>query len=143
MESAKTVTEYVQKLPKNRVEPFSQLLETIRTNIDPKFEERIIYNMPGWVIPFSIYPQGYKCDNTLPVPFLNLGNQKGHIALYHLALYQDLKSLRWFEQAYKETGLKLNMGKSCIRFTAMSNIPYQLIGELVRRISLKDYLKIV
>lgn len=96
--------------------------------------------MPSWVVPHSIHPQGYHCDPKLPVPFLSLGNQKNFLALYHMGLYADAEALEWFQEAYRGTGYKLDMGKSCIRFKKMDQIPYALVGDLVRRISLQQYL---
>ncbi|GAB3529811.1 DUF1801 domain-containing protein [Arthrobacter monumenti] len=139
---ADSVEDYAAKLPEDRQPAFQELLTTIRQNIDPDFEEVIEYGMPNWVIPHSIHPEGYHCDPKKPVPFLALGNQKNYIALYHMGLYADPAALQWFQNAYKETGYKLDMGKSCIRFKKMDQIPYALIAELVRRISLRDFLDI-
>lgn len=139
---AESVEDYVVQLPEERQPAFQQLLTTIRQNIDPDFTEVLSSAMPSWAVPHSIHPEGYHCDPTQPVPFLSLGNQKNFIALYHMGLYADPVSLEWFQNAYKETGYKLDMGKSCIRFKNMDKIPYDLIAELIRRISLRDYLDI-
>ncbi|GAA3598637.1 DUF1801 domain-containing protein [Klugiella xanthotipulae] len=138
--SLSTIDDYLDALPTERQQPVERLLTVIRAQIDPRFEERMIYGMPGWVVPFSAYPHGYHADPALPVPFLNLASQKNHIAVYDMGLYADPDELSWFERAYAETGFKLNMGKSCIRFTNMSRIPFDLIGELAGRIGMDDYL---
>lgn len=135
-----TVDDYAAELPEERRAAFGQLLSTIRQNIDPAFEEVLNYGMPSWVVPHSVHPAGYHCDPKLPVPFLSLANQKNYIALYHMGIYSDPATLDWFQQAYRATGYKLDMGKSCIRFKKMEQIPYELIAELMRRITLRDYL---
>ncbi|HET7415909.1 MAG TPA: DUF1801 domain-containing protein [Arthrobacter sp.] len=135
-----TVDDYAAELPEERRAAFGQLLSTIRQNIDPAFEEVLNYGMPSWVVPHSVHPAGYHCDPKLPVPFLSLGNQKNYIALYHMGIYSDPATLDWFQQAYRGTGYKLDMGKSCIRFKKMEQIPCELIAELMRRITLREYL---
>lgn len=119
---------------------FRELLKTIRTNIDPRFQQELSYGMPSWMVPHSLRPQGYHSDPKLPVPFLSLANQKNFLALYHMGLYADPEALEWFQEAYRGTGYTLDMGKSCIRFKKMDQIPYALVGDLVRRISLQQYL---
>jgi uncharacterized protein YdhG (YjbR/CyaY superfamily) len=138
--TATTIDQYIAGLPDERREAFSELFSTIRQNIDPKFTEAVGYGMPGWDISKTEYPPGYHVNPALPVPFLGVANQKHYIALYHLGLYADQDLLKWFVDEYEKTGEKLDMGKSCIRFKKMDKIPYQLIGELVTRMSLDEYL---
>ncbi len=132
---------YLSALPDSRSEPFRQLLSVIREHIDPGFVEVFDYGMPGWAVPFTRHPAGYHCDSTIPVPFLSIANQKQHIAVYHMGLTLDPEQHDWFVQTYAKTGMKLNMGKSCIRFTRMDSIPYGIIGELAGRITLEAYLE--
>lgn len=134
--------EYIATVSDERRDAFTKLVQTVRDNIDPKFSEAYLYGMIGWVISKDIYPAGYHVDPSLPVSFLSLANQKNYIALYHMGLYADPDLLNWFTKEYAKTGKKLDMGKSCIRFKRMDKIPYQLIGELVSRMSLDDYLKL-
>jgi uncharacterized protein YdhG (YjbR/CyaY superfamily) len=138
--NAKTIDEYVAQVPPERLEAFEQLLQVVRGNIDPGFEERISYGMIGWVVPHSIWPAGYHVNPKDPVPFVNLANQKHYFALYHMAIYANPTLLAWFQDAYTETGYKLDMGKGCIRFKNMKQIPYELMGQLIARVSVQDYL---
>lgn len=133
------VASYLAEVPEKRRPHVQQLFDQIRTNIDPAFEECMSYDMIGWVLPKSRYPAGYHCTPDLPVPFMNLANQKGHIGVYHMGIYADTSHYDWFVSEYAKTGWKLNMGKSCIRFTAMSRIPYELVGQLAARISADDW----
>lgn len=138
--SATTFDQYISELPPDRKPAFLKLLQVIRANIDPKFEEAVLYGMVGWVISKDIYPAGYHVIPSLPVSFLGLANQKQYIALYHMGLYADTELLKWFTDEYAKTGEKLDMGKSCIRFKKVDKIPYELIGSLTAQMSLDDYL---
>lgn len=140
MKPISTIKEYIAAIPDDRRVAFENLHQTIHQAIDPRFNEQINYGMIGWVVSKDIYPAGYHVDPKLPVPFLNLANQQNYIALYHLGLYADPDLLAWFTGEYKKTGLKLDMGKSCIRFKKIEQIPHDLIAELVSRTSLDAYL---
>jgi hypothetical protein len=97
--------------------------------------------MLSYVVPHSIYPAGYHCDPKLPLPFMALASQKSHIGFYHMGIYADDTLLNWFQDEYAKTcKYKLDMGKSCIRFKKMENIPFDLIGELVRKVSVQDWI---
>jgi hypothetical protein len=99
------------------------------------------YGMIGYVVPKSIYPSGYHCDTKLPLPFINLASQKNFIALYHMGIYADEKFLNWFVNEFpKHTKAKLDMGKSCIRFKKPEQIPFELIAELVSKISVQNWI---
>ncbi len=139
--TATTFDEYISNLPVERKDAFVKLVQVIRENIDPKFSEFILYGMVGWGISKDIYPAGYHVDPSLPVSFIGLASQKNYIALYHMGLYADEALLDWFTDEYEKTGHKLDMGKSCIRFKNVEKIPYELIGRLVAKMSLDEYLK--
>ncbi len=140
---AKTVDEYISKLPEDRKEAVSKLRNTIQKNIPKGFEECINYKMIGYVVPHSIYPAGYHCDTKLPLPFINIASQKNFVALYHSGIYADPKLLNWFVGEYpKYVKTKLDMGKSCIRFKKVENIPYELIGELCQKMTTKDWISL-
>lgn len=134
---------YLAAIPEERLAVFNKLRATINENLDKKFEECLSYNMLGWVVPKSIYPEGYHCNTELPLPFANLANQKGFIAFYHMGVYADKQLYDWFVAEYpKHCKYKLNMGKSCIRFKGFSDIPYELVGELVRRMDMAQWINL-
>ena len=138
---SKTILEYISQLTKDRKEPISKLSNIINQNIDRGFSEEINYGMIGWVVPHSLYPEGYHCDPKLPLPFMSIASQKHFIAVYHMGVYANPKLLEWFISEYpKHCSTKLDMGKSCIRFKKIENIPYNLIGELVAKMSAKDWI---
>ena len=138
---SKTILEYISQLTEDRKEPISKLRNIINQNIDRGFSEKINYGMIGWVVPHSLYPEGYHCDPKLPLPFMSIASQKHFIAVYHMGVYASLKLLEWFISEYpKHCSTKLDMGKSCIRFKNIENIPYNLIGELVAKMSANDLI---
>ena len=138
---SKTILEYISQLTKDRKEPISKLRNIINQNIDGGFSEEINYGMIGWVVPHSLYPEGYHCDPKLPLPFMSIASQKHFIAVYHMGVYASPKLLEWFISEYpKHCSTKLDMGKSCIRFKNIENIPYIIIGELVTKISANDWI---
>ena len=138
---SKTILEYISQLTEDRKEPISKLRNIINQNIDRGFSEEINYGMIGWVVPHSLYPEGYHCDPKLPLPFMSIASQKHFIAVYHMGVYASPKLLEWFISEYpKYCFTKLDMGKSCIRFKKNENIPYNLIGELVTKMSANDWI---
>jgi hypothetical protein len=138
---AKTVDDYFKELPADRVEAMSMLRKTILKNLPKGFQETMSYGMVGYVVPHSLYPQGYHCDPALPLPFICIASQKNFIALYHMGVYADPKLLSWFQKEYSvQVPSKLDMGKSCIRFKKPDQIPFQLIGELSKKITPSDWI---
>ena len=141
--NATSVKEYLDTVPVDRKEFFNKLRETILENLPGDFHEEMSYGMIGYVVPHSIYPDGYHCSPNLPLPFVNIASQKNYIALYHLGLYANPEILDWFEKEYpNHSKLKLDMGKSCIRFKKPDQIPFGLIGQLMRKISVKDWVRV-
>lgn len=135
--------EYINLLPEERKEPIKKLRQIILDNLPKGMEEQMSYGMLGFVIPYSVYPDGYHCDPKLPLPFMNLASQKNFIALYHMGMYAKNDLLVWFTEEYdKKCNYKLDMGKSCVRFKKMDDIPYDLIAELVQKMSTKEWISI-
>jgi uncharacterized protein YdhG (YjbR/CyaY superfamily) len=135
--------EYLATIPEERLSAYTQLRDIINNNIDKGFKECISYNMPGWVVPLESYPDGYHCKADTPLPFASLANQKGFIAVYHMGVYADEKLYDWFVNAYPQhSKRKLDMGKSCIRFKKMDDIPYELIGQLMKKMTMKQWVSL-
>ena len=138
---AKTPKEYVDSLPDERKKVISKMRTIIRKNLPKGFKEEMSYGMIGYVVPHSKYPAGYHCDPKLPLPFMNIASQKNFVALYHSGIYADKKILDWFVKQYpKHTKSKLDMGKSCIRFKKLDDVPYELIGELCTKITVDNWI---
>lgn len=140
---AKTIEDYFNALPEKSKDVMIMLRREILDNLPQGFEEVINYGMPGYVVPHSIYPNGYHCDPKQPLPFLGIASQKHFIAVYHMGMYADPKLMKWFTTEYpKHCSLKLDMGKSCIRFKKLNQIPFDLLGELFRKMSVEEWINI-
>lgn len=137
-----TVDSYIEALDDERKKAIHQLRMAIQKNLPQGFEECIQYKMISFVVPKTIYPDGYHCDPKLPLPFISLASQKGFIALYHMGMYSDPNLLAWFEKSWPTaTAGKLDMGKSCIRFKKMEKIPYDLIAELMTKMTVDEWIE--
>lgn len=140
--TAKTVNDYLNELPEERKEVFSKLRERILNTIPKGFKEEMSYGMLGYVVPHSIYPNGYHCNPKLPLPFISIGSQKNFIVLHHLGIYANPALLEWVTNEYpKHSTQKLDIGKGCIRFKKTDQIPFDLIGELAGKMSVEDWIE--
>ncbi len=140
-EVMETVAAYIDALPADRKAVVERIRTTIKKALPKGFKEIICYNMIGYVVPHSLYPAGYHCKPEQALPFLNLASQKNFIALYHMGMYADNNLLNWFVSEYpKHSKAKLDMGKSCIRFKKMDDIPYTLIGELAGKLTPQQWI---
>ena len=138
-----SIKDYINSLASDRKTTITQLINVIEQNIPKGFEKVMNYGMPSFVIPHSIYPNGYHCDTTLPLPFIGVSNQKYSISLHHMGLYANPELLNWFKSEYpKHSNAKLDMGKSCIRFKKFNEIPYELIGILSNKMTVKNWIDI-
>lgn len=136
-----TAEQYINELPADRKEPVSKLRETVLKNLPEGFKEIMTSGMPGYVVPHELYPPGYHCNPKLALPFMNIAAQKNFIVLYHMGLYGSPDLLKWFISEYPKHSLsKLDMGKGCVRFKKPEHIPYELIGELVKKVTVKDWI---
>lgn len=138
---AKNPQDYLDALPEERKAAMNQLRKTVIENLPNGFQEAMSYGMLGYVVPHDLYPKGYHCKPELPLPFINIASQKNFIAFYHMGIYADKNLYDWFVTTYpKHAKMKLDMGKSCIRFKKMDDIPFELIAELVSKISVEDWI---
>ncbi|NLD26707.1 MAG: DUF1801 domain-containing protein [Acholeplasmataceae bacterium] len=143
METRTLINNYLNNIPKDKKEAFLKLREVLKENIPSGFEESFQYGMITYIVPYSIYPEGYECKPKLPLPFISIAAQKNYLSLYHLGFYADSELLVWFQEAYqKAVPSKLDMGKSCIRFKKLAKIPYDLIGELVSKMTVSEWIRV-
>lgn len=133
--------EYLAQVPQERLEALERLRSTISENLPEGFSEGMGYGMIGYSVPHSIYPAGYHCDPSVPLPFISFASQKNFIALYHMGIYAIPELHDWFVAEYpKHVKTKLDMGKSCIRFKKPDQIPFELIAELCQKVSVEDWI---
>lgn len=138
-----TPEQYIEQLTDERRVAVEQLRKVILDNLPEGFSETLSYEMLAFVVPHSLYPNGYHCNPKQPLPFISLASQKNYIALYHMGLYADNNLLKWFAEEYpKYVKTKLDMGKSCIRFKKPEQIPFELIGELCSKMTVEQWIDI-
>ncbi|MCF8244443.1 MAG: DUF1801 domain-containing protein [Saprospiraceae bacterium] len=139
--TATSPNEYLQNLSDERRPIITAMREAILKNLPKGFEEQMNYGMLGYVVPHSVYPSGYHCDPKLPLPFISLASQKNHFALYHMGLY-DGELLTWFREEWpNHSKKKLDMGKCCIRFKKPEDVPMELIGQLVSKVTPQQWIE--
>ena len=135
--------DYISQTPEERQKKIKKLRKVINDNLPEGFEEGIIYKMIGFYVPHSVYPDGYHCDPKTPLPFMSFASQKNSINLYHSGIYAKKELHDWFVSEYpKHCKSKLDMGKSCVRFKKFEDIPFELIGELTRKLSCQEWIDI-
>lgn len=140
---ANSPEEYIIQIPEERQEAMRKLRTTIKDNLPKGFEEGMNYKMIGYYVPHSIYPDGYHCDASMPLPFMNIASQKNSINLYHSGIYAKKDLHDWFVAEYpKHCNRKLDMGKSCVRFKKMDDIPFDLIKELCAKMTVDEWIAI-
>jgi len=140
---AKTIDEYLNRVPADRQAALKKLHAVLKKNIPKGFKEHMGYGMAGYSVPHSLYPPGYHCTPELPLPFLGFASQKNFIAIYHMGLYAMPDLLKWFQSEFpKHSKKKLDMGKSCLRFKKPEDIPFELIGELTQKVSVDEWIEV-
>lgn len=140
---AKDIKDYLEKVPEERKIAITKLYETISKNLPKGFEEGISYGMMGWNVPLSTYPKGYHCTPGSPLPFIGMASQKNSINFYHMGMYADKQLYDWFVAEFpKHSKRKLDMGKSCVRFKKPEEIPFELLSELVSKMSPKEWIEL-
>jgi len=136
-----TVEEILANIPEDRKEAFTKLHQTIVANLPKGFEPGISYGGLGYIIPHSLYPAGYHCKPSEPLPFAGLASQKNSINFYHMGIYSDPSLMDWFLAEYpKHCSQKLDMGKSCIRFKKPEHIPYELMAQLMQKMTAEQWI---
>ena len=138
---ATTVDEYLAELPDDRREVLQAVRTVILKNLPKGYEEGMQYGAIGYFVPHSVYPPGYHCDPKQPLPFAGLAAQKNHMAIYLMSVYSDSAVEKWFRKAWTATGKKLDMGKSCVRFKKIEDVPLQVIGETIKRVPVKKFIE--
>jgi hypothetical protein len=145
---AQTVDAYLRSLPEDRRAALGAVREVILKNLDASYEEGIQYGVIGYYVPHRVYPKGYHCDPRQPLPFAALASQKNYMSLYLMSVYCGCtdksgggEHAQWFRKAWEKTGKKLDMGKACIRFKKVDDLPLDLIGEAIRRVPASLYIE--
>lgn len=140
---ANSPEDYISQVPEERQETLKKLRKTINQNLPKGFEEGIQYGMIGYYVPHATYPDGYHCNPKEPLPFMSFASQKNSINLYHSGIYAVTEIHDWFVNEYpKHCKRKLDMGKSCIRFKKLDEIPFDLIAELCKKMTVDEWINV-
>ncbi|KMQ61271.1 hypothetical protein ACM39_17800 [Chryseobacterium sp. FH2] len=139
---ATSIEDYISKIPEDRQTVFKKLFDLINDHLPKGFQETNSYGMVGWAFPLEAYPAGYHCTPGSPLPFMALASQKNFIAFYHMGMYAKPDLLDWFVSQFpKYSKRKLDMGKSCIRFRKLDDIPFELIAELSKKMTVENWIE--
>jgi hypothetical protein len=138
---ATSIERYLADLPPDRRDAIEAIRAVILENLPKGYEEGMQYGMIGYYVPHSVYPAGYHCDPQQPLPFAGLASQKNHMALYLMCIYGHPEQEAWFRRAWGKTGKKLDMGKSCVRFKRIGDVPLEVIGEAIRRVPARKFIE--
>lgn len=135
--------DYISQVPEERKSALEKLRKVINANLPKGFEEGIQYGMIGYYVPHSVYPDGYHCNPKEPLPFMSFASQKNSVNLYHSGIYAIPEIHDWFVDEFsKHSNRKLDMGKSCIRFKKLEDIPYNLIAELCTKLTVNEWIAV-
>ena len=138
-----SVSDYIRQIPEERKPAFNALMDVFRANLPEGFSEGLGYGMPAFVVPHSIYPDGYHCKPAEPLPFISIASQKNFIALYHMGIYAIPELYSWWTEEFpKHSKKKLDMGKSCVRFKKPEDIPMELIAELATKVTVDQWVNV-
>lgn len=141
--SATSPEQYINEAPEDRREALQKLRITILENLPKGFQEGMGYGMIGYSVPHEIYPAGYHCDPKTPLPFMSFASQKNSINFYHMGIYADKQLYDWFVAEFpKYSKKKLDMGKSCMRFKKVEDIPFELLGELSKKMTPEQWISL-
>ena len=138
---AATVEKYLAELPSDRREAIGAIRKVILDNLPEGYEEGMMYGMIGYFVPHRLYPPGYHCDPRLPLGYASLASQKNYMSLYLFCAYCDQTDGRWFREAWTKSGKKLDMGKSCVRFKKLDDVPLAVVGQAINRMSVKKFIE--
>jgi hypothetical protein len=139
---ATSVEDYLASLPEDRREALEAIRQRILQNLPEGMEEGMQYGAIGYYVPHSVYPAGYHCDKKQPLPFAGLASQKNHMALYLFGVYMSPEDEQWFRESWLATGKKLDMGKSCVRFKKLEDVPLGVVGEAFSRRSTNEFVEL-
>jgi hypothetical protein len=136
-----TVKAYLDALPEDRRKVLRAVRAAVNRRLPKGYEEGMQYGMIGWYVPHRLHPEGYHCDPKQPVPFAGLASQKNHMALYLMCIYGDPAHRAWFEQAWKQEVGRIDMGKGCVRFKKLADVPLDVVEEAIARVPVADFLE--
>lgn len=136
---ATTVGDYLSELDDGRRQAISAVRRVILDNLPDGYEETMQYGMITYIVPASVLADTY---NGQPLMYVALASQKRYMSLYLTNVYSDASVETWFTERYRATGKRLDMGKSCVRFRTLDDLPLDLVGEVVGRTPVADFVEL-
>ena len=137
---ASTVEEYLAGLPEDRRAAIQAVRKVILKNLPKGYEEVLQYGVLGYVVPLKVFPSGYLNRKNEPLPYICLASQKNYMSIYMMSVYGDAEAK--FRKEYQATGKRLDMGKCCVRFRKLEDLPLDVIGKAVARYPMKKWIDI-
>jgi len=137
---AATVDQYISELPEDRGAAMSRVREVIVANLPEGYEEVMNWGMIAYQVPLEYHPDTY---NAQPLMYAALASQKNHMAVYLTGVYADAAAREGFLEEYRSTGKRLDMGKSCVRFRRLDDLPLDVVGRAVAAFDLDDFITLV
>ena len=137
---ASTVEEYLASLPEDRLAAIQAVRKVILKNLPKGYEEVLQYGVLGYVVPLKVFPSGYLNRKNEPLPYIALASQKNYMSIYMMSVYGDAEAK--FREEYQATGKRLDMGKCCVRFRKLEDLPLDVIGKAVARYPMKKWIEI-
>ena len=136
---AATVQEYIDELSPERREAVCAVRDVVLERLPEGYVETMDFGMIAYVVPLSRYPDTY---NGHPLLYAAISSEKRYVSVHLMGIYADDESQSWFVDSYRATGKRLDMGKSCVRFRKLEDLPLELVGEAVSRISAEEYIRL-
>lgn len=136
--NANSIKQYLLELPQERRTAIEAVRKVILDNLPPGYEEVMNWGMITYQVPLAVYPDTY---NKKPLMYAALSSQKYHMAVYLIGIYLDEQKRKWFEEEYAATGKKMDIGKSCVRFKKLEDLPLPLVGKAIIAYSVKDFVE--
>lgn len=135
---AKTVAAYLEELPEERRQAISAVRKVVLDNLPPGYEEAMNWGMITYQVPLETYPETY---NGKPLMYAALASQKNHMAIYLTGIYMNEQTSQEFEGVYKATGKRYDVGKSCVRFRKLDDLPLELVGETISKFEVEEFIQ--
>jgi hypothetical protein len=139
---ATTVAEYLDSLPPDRRSAIAAVRKAIVDNLDPDYFEGVHYGMISYCVPDRLLPAGTHRNPKQPLPFAALASQKDHMSLHLMGVYTGGLDADWFREAWQKGGRKLDMGKCCVRFRSLDDVPLDVVAEAIRRMPAKRWVAV-
>jgi hypothetical protein len=137
--NSQSPSEFLDALPPDRRAALEVVRKAILDNLPDGYQEIVDFGMLAYVIPLETYPKTY---NGHPFMYAALASQKRHMAVYLMNIYGNTETEQWFTEAYRASGKRLDMGKSCVRFKSLDDLPVELVGQAIAKTSPAEYIQI-